>query len=63
MSVISRLHTGEGRWIVTMSMGDREIHRETFIGLADASTQAGFLRDDFTRQGWTEVFSIDLPTY
>jgi len=51
----------ESRWLLTMTMGGIEMHRESFLTLPDALGQVEFLLQDFTREGWTEVFRADPP--
>ena len=48
-----------GRWLLQLSMGDTEMHREQFSVRADALAQAAFLENDFLQTGWTEAFRQD----
>ena len=59
--LLCRLRLVEDRWTLTLTMGDTQMHLETFTALADALGQVAFLRDDFTRSGWLEVFRADPP--
>ena len=48
-----------GRWLLQLSTGDTELHREQFSVPADALALAAFLEDDFLQTGWAEVFRQD----